>query len=217
MGRPLNKKFFGDGAGLIAGSGWFTGEGAAEAVYIVQQKSNLKYLVESEAGPGTRSEILQLVQGAPTQAGQLQITVTPELLAAAAEATFTIDTDGAGAVSAVAITDGGSGYFAGGTFTITDLTLTGNDDAVITYTVDIATQSIDSATVTTPGTGYTINQSGVAVNTADIPDAGSVDQSARIINAHTVKTFEGVIFKWPAAGGTGSPDHPLPEADLGTQ
>jgi hypothetical protein len=48
MGRPLNKKFFGDGAGLIACSSDVDASGA-EACFIVSQRSNTKYLVQTEA------------------------------------------------------------------------------------------------------------------------------------------------------------------------
>ena len=268
MGRPLNKKFFGDGSGLLSCTAWFERAGGTSSVaFILRQRSNSKYEVADETttasnalivgskyeivtvgtgtwadagasaetigtrftatattngqADGTAREIVigKVQQAAPAATGELQIAVTPELVGAASDATFTIDTDGSGAVSAVAITGGGTGYFeTGGTFTITDLTLTGNDDAVITYTVDLATQSIDTATVTTPGTGYTINQSGVAVNAADIPDAGASDQTARIINAHHVKTFEGLTLAWPAAGGAGSGGRGIfNEGDIETQ
>jgi len=48
MGRPLNKKFFGDGAGLIACSADVDGTGA-EACFITEQRSNSKYRVQTEA------------------------------------------------------------------------------------------------------------------------------------------------------------------------
>ena len=80
MGRPLNKKFFtglGQPGFQLGCTAWFTGEGAAESGYVVRQKTNTRYVVESDAGPGTRSELLELVQGAPTAGGQVQITVSP--------------------------------------------------------------------------------------------------------------------------------------------
>lgn len=205
MGRPLNKRFFQTGTGAsgfqVGCEAWFTGEGSSESGYIISQRSNSKYLVGSDAGGATptRTEVLTLVEGNTTGGGQMQVEVTPELFVTALEATFTIDTNGSGEVSAVVITDGGSGYFTGSTFTITDSTLTGGDNAVITYT--IANQAIVTAVVTTPGSGYTINQNDVSVDTADIPDAAASGdtESAKIINAHLVKTFEGRIYTWPAA------------------
>lgn len=48
MGRPLNKRFFGDAAGRIACSADVDGSGA-EAAFIVEQRSNAKYRVQTEA------------------------------------------------------------------------------------------------------------------------------------------------------------------------
>ena len=48
MGRPLNKKFFGDGATLIACDADVDGTGS-EACFIVEQRSNTKYRVQTEA------------------------------------------------------------------------------------------------------------------------------------------------------------------------
>jgi len=48
MGRPLNKRFFGDLAGRIACSADVDGSGA-EAAFIVEQRSNAKYRVQTEA------------------------------------------------------------------------------------------------------------------------------------------------------------------------
>ena len=48
MGRPLNKKFFGDGATLIACNADLDGSGS-ETAFIVEQRSNTKYRVQSEA------------------------------------------------------------------------------------------------------------------------------------------------------------------------
>lgn len=159
--------------------------------------------------------IATLVQGVPNAAGEMQVTVTPEIVGATAEATLEIDTDGAGLVSVVTLLTGGNGYFTAGNFLITNSTLTGNGDARIDFTV--ANGAMATAVVGVAGTGYTINQSGVSVNTADITDPATVgpDESAKIINARTVKTFEGNIYQWPAAGGAGTPKERL-EADLQT-
>lgn len=154
-----------------------------------------------------------LVQGAPNALGEIQVTVTPEIVGATAEATLTIDTDGAGLVSAVTLLTGGNGYFTAGNFLITNSTLTGNGDARIDFTV--ANGAMATAVVGVAGTGYTINQTGVSVDTADITDPASVApvESAKIINARTVRTFEGNVYMWPAVGGAGTPKVRL-EADL---
>lgn len=87
------------------------------------------------------------------------------------EATFTIDTDGAGVVSAVTLVNGGTGYTDGTGFTFTVTTATGiagNDDAVIAY--DVSGGIVTNPTVSVPGTGYTLSQTGVAVSAADTND-----------------------------------------------
>jgi hypothetical protein len=87
------------------------------------------------------------------------------------EATFTIDTDGAGLVSGVTLVSGGTGYTDGTGFTFTVTTATGiagNDDAVIAY--DVAGGVVISPTVSVAGTGYTLSQTGVAVAAADTND-----------------------------------------------
>ena len=90
-------------------------------------------------------------------------------------ATIQIDTDALGSVTAVNIIDGGQGYYEGGTFVITDNTLTGNDNATILYTVNTSTAkgTIDSVFITNAGNGYTPSQSGVAVSSLDMPETTS--------------------------------------------
>jgi len=321
MGRPLNKRFFQSGTGAtgfqVGCDAWFEGEGAAESAYIISQRSNSKYLCGSDVGGATptRTEVLTLVQGEPLAAGQMQVEVTPELIAGGAEmqvdfgtgdlatlitaqdetsydgapategsftagdtgytaldvitmsdgSLVTVDLAGGGTISqftvdssvatplaaganrtqisttgstgtgfiltpladnevqenpviSVALVDGGSGYFTGGTFNISvasDGGYVAGTEAVIAYTV--ANQVVTSVAVQSGGAGYT--QSLVAttdVHTTDLPDAAAAgsEQSARIINARTVKTFEGNTYMWPAAGGTGTDDKARPEADL---
>ena len=215
MGRPLNKRFFQglSAAGFQIGcSAWFTGQGSAESGYIVQQKSNSKYRVESDAGPATRSEVLSLVEGAPTAGGEMQVTVTPENAQTPAEATFTFDSNGG--VTAVTVTDGGYGYWADDTFTITTASgEAGNDDAVIAFTVSNGV--IVSAIVSVAGTGYN-NQTGASIASADVTDeaANPPEQSARIINSRLVKTFEGNTYAWNTTSPLGGTRGGFTEADL---
>ncbi len=50
MGRPLNKKYFGDGTGLLQATlAFLPGAGSAVACHILRQRSNLKYEVANEA------------------------------------------------------------------------------------------------------------------------------------------------------------------------
>ena len=223
MGRPLNKRFFQSGTGgpgaEIGCDAWFTGEGAAESAYIISQKSNSKYLVGSDAGGATptRTEVLKLVQGNPIAAGQMQVEVTPELVGAATEADIEIDVAG-GVVTAVRLIApdfGGVGYFTGGTFLLATTAGGGDGFAAITYTVNPVTQAMATVSVSVGGTTYT-GAAGQAVLTGDIPDAALAgsEQSARIINARTVKTFEGNIYMWPAVGAIPSADKVRAEADL---
>lgn len=211
MGRPLNKKFFETGAGFQVGGTGRIG-GGNELCYIVSQRSNTTYEIASEAGPATRTGSATLVQGAPTGENEIQVTVTPENAQTPSEATFTFDSDGT--VDAITITDGGYGYWAGGTFNITTASGEAGDDAAeITYTV--ANGVIVTAVVSVAGATYN-TQTGASVNTADIPDEAATPpvQNARIINARTVKTFEGNTFAWPTTGALGQNDRGLSEADI---
>ena len=173
-------------------------------------------------GTGTAREqqVCKLVLGEPLAAGEMQVEVTPELVGASTEADIEIDVAG-GVVTAVRLIApdfGGVGYFTGGSFLLATTAGGGDGAAEITYTVDPATQAMATVSVSVGGTTYT-GAANQAVLTGDIPDAALAgsEQSARIINARTVKTFEGNTYMWPAEGGTGSADKVRPEADLGTQ
>lgn len=212
MGRPLNKKFFGDPAGGGFQIACLADVGAGNVTaHIVSQRSNTAYLCAETATPSNNA-ICTLVDGAPSAPGEAQVTVTPENALTPVEATFTFDSNGS--VDAVQIVSGGYGYWVGGTFNITTASgEAGDDAAVVTYTV--ANGVIVTATPTTPGTTYN-NQSGASVNTADIPDedANPPVQNARIINARTVKTFDTNTFAWPTTAPLGQNDRGLGEADL---
>ncbi len=214
MGRPLNKRFFGDAAGRIACTARIGG--GNELCFITSQRSNTQYAVDSEAGPSTRSGFARLVQGAPAAEEEMQVTVQAENAQTPFEATFTFDSNGS--VDAVQIVDGGYGYWVGGAFNITTASgEAGNDAAEITYTV--ANGIIVTAVVSVPGATYN-SQSGASVNTADIPDeaANPPLENAKIINARQVKTFEGNTFDWPITAPLGTPVlNGLTQADLQTQ
>lgn len=160
-----------------------------------------------------------LVQGVPNAAGEMQVTVTPEIVDATAEATITFGTDGTvnnAIVNAVTLVTGGNGYFTPGSFTITiasDAGFEAGTEAIIDFTV--ANGAMDSVAINDGGAGYTEDLSGATIVAADITDPASVApvESAKIINARTVKTFEGNIYQWPASGGAGTPEGRR-EADL---
>jgi hypothetical protein len=213
MGRPLNKKFF----GALTKSGFQVGcladLGAGNvACYIVRQKSNRKYVV-ADVATGLVRAVCKTVDGTPVAPGEMQVTVTPEG-GVETDAVITIGTSAGGVVNGATLVSGGYGYWTGGTITITDATLAGGDNAVLTYTVSAG--SIASVSVTTPGTGYTPSQSGVAVNATDLPATSApAVENAKIIRNNHVVTFAGNRYVWPAAGGAGSGSASgMPEATL---
>ena len=76
MGRPLQKKFFGDparpGSQIVLNSAWLPGESAAiNDCYIVKQVGTGRYLVTD----GTKSGVVRLVAAAPAKAGEGQLVV----------------------------------------------------------------------------------------------------------------------------------------------
>lgn len=218
MGRPLNKRFFQGGTGAtgfqVGCNAWFEGEGAAESSYIISQRSNSKYLCGSDVGGATptRTEVLTLVDGAPAAAGEMQVEVQPENAQAVvqAEIAFT-SAGGTGALLTVSIAVAGYGYWAPGTA----VALGGTTDGTVDYTVD---GNGSLATVTRNSDGSANTQAGSPVDLGDTPDADPPLQSARIINARTVKTFPAIgggTFLWPIVGADdGAGPSGRTEADL---
>jgi hypothetical protein len=78
MGRPIDSKYFGPDAGgdgfQITGSAWFEGGIAAEACYIVRQRSNRKFEV-ADAATGLTTLVCKLVDGAPAAPGEMSIAI----------------------------------------------------------------------------------------------------------------------------------------------
>lgn len=203
MGRPISKKFFGNPTSpgyQIGVNAWFAGEGAAENAYILSQRSNRVYVVASVAGGATptRTGSLKLVEGAPQAAGEMQVVVTPvigqELIATQDETDF-------------ATFEGGAGYAGLDTITlsngdvITVNTVSGGVVTEFTVTTVNGTTSpgevLTQASTSGGGAGFTLT-----VGAANVNEIPGVDESARIINQHTVKTFEGNIYSWPSTEGT---------------
>ena len=216
MGRPLKKKFFQSGTGAtgfqVGCNAWFTGEGAAESSYIISQRSNSKYLVGSDVGGATptRTEVLKLVDGAPAAAGEMQVEVQPENAQPIATATVTI-VGGGGAMTSVVVADGGYGYWTNETA----IALIGGPDGTIDY--QVANGSIVAVQIAAAGAAN-------ADGTYDVAATGQLAdpplQSARIINAKTVKTFgptatQGETYLWPIVGADdGAGPSGRTEADL---
>jgi hypothetical protein len=217
MGRPLNSKFFGAlaQAGFQVGCSADLGSGS-EPCRVIKQKSNRKYLV-ADAATGVTRRICKTVSSI-TGPGEMTVEVTPENAAAVAPASFTFNRTALGAVTTVAIVSGGYGYWTGGTFNITvasDGGYVAGTEAVVTYTVSGG--RIVSASVTTPGAGYTaVANAAVAVAAGDLPatTANPPVEYAKVIRNNHVVTFGNNRYVWPATGGAGPGPSGLPEAAL---
>lgn len=204
MGRPTSKKFFGNPASpgyQIAVTAWFAGEGAAEPGYIVSQRSNSVYVVASVAGPGTRTGSLKLVQGAPGAAGEMRVVVTPvtgqELAQPQDETDFTTFTGGTGYAALDTIT------LSNGDVITVDTEVGGEVTEFTVTTVNGAAsagQVLTQASTSGGGTGFTLT-----VEAGNLSDATGTPESARIINQHTVKTFEENLYSWRAGEAAGRP------------
>jgi hypothetical protein len=206
MGRPLNKKFFGaPGSGYEVVCLADVGAGSVTS-YIVEQRSNSKYRVAEVATPANTA-ICKLVDATPAATGEMQVLVTPENAVTPLQATVTFTAaGGTGALATVAIAEAGYGYWTAGT----NVAIGGTSDGTIDYTV--ANGSLATVSINTAGTANT----NATVDIADAPAANPPTQSARIINAHQVKTFEGNTYVWPTNSPLGGARGDYPEADIGS-
>jgi hypothetical protein len=144
----------------------------------------------------------------------MQVTVQPENAQAVVQATVSYTLSG-DALDTVAIANAGYGYWAAGT----GVAVAGGTGGTIDYTVD-GNGSLATVVVNAGGTGYT----GTGPDDiGDAPDADPPLQSARIINARTVKTFPAVggnTYLWPivgvddGAGPSGRTEADLQSSDL---
>jgi len=207
MGRPLNKKFFGDpvGGGFQIACTADVGSGNVTA-HIVSQRSNSKYLVAETATPANNL-VCTLVNATPSAVGEMQVTVQPENAQSVVQATVTITQTG-GIIDTVVIANAGYGYWAAGTA----VSIAGGTAGTLDYTV--SNGSLASVALNGAGTGY----SDSTQNIGDAPDADPPLQNARIINARTVKTFPAVggnTYLWPIVGvDDGAGPSGRTEADL---
>ena len=263
MGRPLNKKFFGDGSGKFSCTAYLPGAAAAQTCYIVRQRSNRKYEVADEAtvastalvvgakyiivtvggadyttvgaadnnvgtkftatgtsagGAGTAREYAVCATQAAAPAANFEMRISVQGENAQVPTTANIAFTSAGGTGALLTVDVDNvaahyGYWADGT----NVALGGTTDGTVDYTVD-GSGKIATVTINTAGSANT--QAGSPVALADTAAANPPLQYARIINAHSVKTYEGSTFAHPAAGGDASGGRgwrPWTEGDIETQ
>ena len=137
MGRPINSIYFGNSAAAgqqIVGHAWVAGDNQPRLSYIVKQRGTHSYIMSSTNGTGIPGGgQINLVNGAVTQAGQGNITVTP-YGAAGSGATATANL---GISSSPTIVVNGTGaytasYAPGEKLKLTGGTYTGNKQANVT-------------------------------------------------------------------------------------
>jgi hypothetical protein len=153
--------------------------------------------------------VARLVDGTPTALGEMQVTVQPENAQSTVQATVTFTAaGGTGALLTVVIANAGYGYWSPGT----GVDIGGTSDGTIDYTV--SNGSLATVTINDAGTANT----DATVDIADAPLADPPLESARIINARTVKTFPAVggnTYLWPIVGvDDGAGPSGRTEADL---
>lgn len=197
MGRPLNKRFFGnpEAPGLqLSVNAWFTGTGSAVVGWIVKQTGVGVY----DMTDGTRTERFRLQDGAPTAVGQASMLINPfglsgDLAVATATAEGAVD-------NSVTINDGGSGYLIAPTVTITGA----GEGATATSTLESGGDAVVSVTITNGGSGYT--EPGVVFSA---PTGGDVEYVKNIL-AHGVKTWQGNTYNWSVIAATNFRQGDLP-------
>lgn len=186
MGRPLNKKFFGNpgGPGLqLSVDVWFTGTGSAVVGWIVSQAGSGVYDITD----GTLTERFRLQDGAPTAEGQASMIINPFGLSGdIATATATQEV---GVVdNSVTVNESGNGYLTAPTVTIT---ATGEGAGATAFaTLESGGDGVVSVTITNGGTGY--SEPGVVFSA---PTGGDIEYVRNILS-HGVKTWQNRTYKW---------------------
>lgn len=195
MGRPLNKKYFQGGDGYTIGCNYHDGVGVVESV-IVRQRSNTTYEVLGSAGTAVTGD---------------WTTVT---FADANPDTITRDdgtTDLSTLISAgdfirieSATVTANDGVYEVATVTTDTITLTG--DAELTASATDGAATIELITADSVVRAKLVDGAPTAEGEMQVvvtPETGTpATTSARIINAHTVKCFNGVTYAWnPTAAG----------------
>ena len=198
MGKPLNKKFFGDPSAdgeQLSVNVWFTGEGSSETGWIVRQRGTGIYEITN----GVLTERLKLQNGAPIAGGQASMQVGPFGTSGTTATGF--ETLDEGAVAGVVITSGGNGYLSAPVVTITG---DGINAAATAFLLD---DVVNSVIVDTGGSGYSSEPTTVAFG---VP-TGTAFEYVRTILSHGVKTYQGNVYDWDviSATKTGQGDLPL--------
>ena len=198
MGRPLNKKFFGDpsGPGLqLSVDVWFTGKGSAETGWIVRQRGVERYEITN----GVLTETLKLQNGLPSSEGQASMTVNPFGTTGATATPGAIGLIGEGSINTIGVNTGCSEYLSAPTITITGA---GNG---ATATAVLTGDAVTSVIVDTGGSGY------VEPSVSFTAPTGGDLEFVRTILSHGVKTHQGNVYTWSTltASTTGQSDLPL--------
>jgi len=166
MGRPLNKKFFGDGSGLLAVECYTERAGASTAGYIVRQRSNLIYEVADETATASTALVVDSLYEIVTVSGADYTTVGAANNSIGTRFTATGTSAGGtgtatevvfGKLQAAAVTAAGELRLP-----VTPENATATVQATVTFT-DTAGAIDDPITSFTGGYGYWADGTGVVV------------------------------------------------------
>lgn len=213
MGRPLNKRYFGDPAGAgfqITVTAHIPGESDPAAGFILRQRSNLKYLVEAGGEVG----VCKLVNKSAPDEGEMIVEVTSAVtFGTLAEDDDEDEFDGS---TDQGTFTGGTGYEAGDLITLSNGAVV-EVDAVDDQADDTVTEFSITETIGDPvseGTVLTqVSTDGGGEGFTLTPGSDNLDvvaELARIINNRVVKTWQGNTYAWPTTGAPRS----RPERDI---
>lgn len=141
----------------------------------------------------------RLVSGAPAALGQMQVTVTPENAQTPTTANIGFTSaSGTGALLTVFVDNVAAhyGYWTNGVA----VGIAGTTDGTVDY--QVANGKITAVQINAAGVANIEAESPVALDDAALADPPV--QSAKIINARTVKTFEGTTYDWPPTAPLGN-------------
>lgn len=176
MGRPLNKKLFGDPTTLgnqFNIEAWIPGGSGSVSAWILRQHTNNTYLVTDGSDTGR----CRLQEGVLTGQGQMRMTAMPFGFDIAT-ATATMKAD----AFSTSLSFGGEGYAPGDTITLTGGTV--STDAVITLdsVVSKSAITIDPGTGSTPGDVLTIVNGSpiIGATTLTVVDSKAVSASVSV-------------------------------------